>query len=584
MSLTNDIKTLCFNALVKSYDQLENLTIADAKVTVATQKSFGHYQCNAALNLAKKLKKSPREIASVILENIIKESESISTLNFTKTDIAGPGFINLTLSPETLASNVSSIYSHTNFGIEKPVSTKNVVIDYSSPNVAKEMHVGHLRSTIIGESLARILEFTGNTVSRINHIGDWGTQFGMLIAYFEDQNISSLDFSLSELVNIYRKAKVRFDNEPEFKRNSQLAVVKLQSKDEATYSIWQQICHISQQGYDEIYNILGIENLVVKGESFYNSQLQSIVNLLEQKGMVENSNGAKCVYQPGFTNREGDPLPLIIQKSDGGFNYSTTDLAAIQHRVEQDKANLIIYVVDSGQALHFDMVFVTAHSANIYDPDITTLKHVPFGLVLREDGKKFKTRSGETEKLIDLLNRAIDESKQILKTRTPDIDASNLEEQATKLGINAVKYADLSCNRTSNYKFSYEKMLQFEGNTAAFVNYAYVRAKSIMRKCDKESLQLSEDFILKLHEDSEKELAFHLSLFADTIHQASEELMPNRIAEYIFKLAELFHSFFHYCRVQGSDHENSRLVLCDLTAKIIYQSLLLLGLSPLEKM
>lgn len=583
MSLTYNIKDICFKALKNIFSKQHEITDEDVKVTVATQKSFGHYQCNSALSLAKKLKRPPRELAEEILKEIVSIAESIGNIEFSKTEIAGPGFINLTLSDNTIARNLSNICKSKNFGVKKKTTNNNVVIDYSSPNVAKEMHVGHLRSTIIGESLARILEFNGYQVERVNHIGDWGTQFGMLIAYFEDQCIDNFTLSLSELVDFYRKAKEKFDADESFKEQAQKAVVRLQSKEEKAFSVWEKMCHISQIGYDEIYNILEIQDLTVKGESFYNPYLQEIIGILENQNMITVSDGAKCVYQDGFINREGEPLPLIVQKSDGGFNYATTDLAAIKHRVDNNRANLIIYVVDAGQSLHFDMVFAAAKKANLYSPQDTHLRHVPFGLVLREDGKKFKTRSGDTEKLIDLLNNAIEKSRSILQSRDPELSEQELESLSKKLGINAVKYADLSCNRTSNYKFSYEKMLQFEGNTAAFVNYAYVRAMSIINKCDVKVEDIQE-IIPRLIEDSERDLAFHISLFPDTIEQSIQDLMPNRIAEYAFKLAELFHSFFHYCRVQGSEYEEDRLFLCASVTKILKQSLTLLGLSPLERM
>lgn len=583
MSLTYNIKNICFDALNNIIGEQTDISIEDVKVTVATQKSFGHYQCNAALSLAKRLKCPPREIAQKVSAEIFRISNSNDNLSFEKVEVAGPGFINLSLSAETLSKNLLAISNSNKFGVKQKINNNNVVIDYSSPNVAKEMHVGHLRSTIIGESIARILEFNGYNVSRVNHIGDWGTQFGMLIAYFEAQDITNFELTLSELVDFYRKAKEKFDNDEDFKEKAKHAVVRLQAKEDKAYSIWLKICDISQIGYDEIYNMLGIEGLEVKGESFYNPYLKEMIELLESKNMIEISDGAKCIYQEGFKNRDGDPLPLIVQKSDGGFNYATTDLAAIKYRAENNNANLIIYVVDAGQSLHFDMVFSAAKKAGIIDSQNTEPKHVPFGLVLREDGKKFKTRSGDTEKLIDLLNTAISKSKDILKNRAPDMSEEDLDIQAKKLGINAVKYADLSCNRTSNYKFSYEKMLQFEGNTAAFVNYAYVRAKSIIRKCGTD-LEKVEDISPNLVEESEKDLSFHLALFSDTLEQAANDLMPNRIAEYVFQLSELFHSFFHHCRVQGSDYEKDRLFLCAKVAETIKESLLLLGLSPLERM
>jgi arginyl-tRNA synthetase len=409
----------------------------------------------------------------------------------------------------------------------------------------------------------------------------------MLIAYIQLKipNLTidtPLPVSLTELVDWYRAAKQRFDADAAFKQQAQKAVVALQQGDPFSLAVWTQICTISSQAYEEIYRLLSVE-LINRGESFYNPMLSAVVEDCKAAGLLKRSEGAQCLFLPGFVNREGEPLPLIIQKSDGGYNYATTDLAALKQRVQIEQADWIIYVTDAGQAQHFDMLFQAAKAIG-YLPESVKVSHVSFGLVLRSDGKKFKTREGDTEKLLDLLMVAIDKAKDVLKSRNPELTGPLLDKTAKALGINAVKYADLSCHRASNYVFNYDKMLQFEGNTAAFLSYAVVRIRSIYRKADAEWSTLAKTECIQLVEPVEFSLALLLCQFEDVLDQTVRELMPHVLTDYLFRLAEKFHRFFHDCRVEGSAYQNSRLLLCGLVERVLCLGFELLGLQTLEKM
>jgi arginyl-tRNA synthetase len=449
------------------------------------------------------------------------------------------------------------------------------------------MHVGHLRSTIIGDSLARVFEFLGFDVLRLNHIGDWGTAFGMLIAYMKDHAKEVLagkqETDLGHLVNWYRSAKAQFDADPEFKSRSQREVVSLQSGQADSLKAWKIICDISRKAYQEIYDLLDIK-INERGESFYNPMLPKVVAELEAKGLVELSDGAKCIFPPGFVGRDNARQPLIIQKSDGGYNYATTDLAALKHRVEVEQAERIMILTDAGQASHFAMVFKVAEMAGYLDQNKVRIDHVPFGLVLGPDGKKFRTRSGETERLADLLYTGIDKAKAILKERYPEHSEEELGKMANALGINAIKYADLSCNRTGDYSFSYEKMLRFEGNTAAFIMYSYVRTASIKRKVNADMSSLMNTSNIELEHPSEIKLALALSQFPEVLQQITQDLMPNRLTDYLYRLAEEFNGFFRDCRVEGDPKQSSRLLLCEASSQVLRQGMQLLGLNVLEKM
>lgn len=559
---------------------------AIAEVVQCAQENFGHYQCNSALRLAKILKKSPRQVAEAIVEKMEQKAPSQAAM-YSKVEIAGPGFINITLDPIFLSKELQNMLEDSHLGISKPKKQQRVIVEFSSPNIAKELHVGHLRSTIIGDCIARLFEFLGHDVVRLNHVGDWGTQFGMLISYLEEKVPGVLEgkkeAELSELMHWYKEAKKLFDADADFRKRSQLKVVELQAEEPNVISAWKMICGISEKAFQEIYDMMDIK-LKQRGESFYNPFLPDVIAELESKGIVEVSDGAKCVFLEGFQNREGNPLPFIIQKSDGGYNYATTDLAAMRHRIKVEKANRIIVVVDIGQSLHFKMLYETARKGGFFEGLDASFDHVAFGLVLGPDGKKFKTRSGETEKLIDLLNGAVKRAKSIVEERLPDLPSHEVAQMANILGIDAVKYADLSSHRQKDYHFSYDRMLRFEGNTAIFLLYAYVRILSIQRKTNADMKTLLEQQRIILEHPTEIMLGLHLRRFGEVLNAMTKDLLPHRLCEYLYELAEKFHAFFRDCRVEGSKEEKQRLVLLELTSRILKQGLEILGLKTLERM
>ncbi len=544
---------------------------SEIELVKSTASAFGHYQFNSAMKLSKALKMNPRQIA----EKIVAACNAIDSDCIEKLEIAGPGFINITLKASFLNNELFKMLEEPHFGIKAP-KKERIVIDFSSPNTAKEMHVGHLRSTIIGDALARMFEFLGHTVLRQNHIGDWGTSFGMLIAYMKE-SAELEDVTLTDLVTYYKAAKKRFDEDPAFKKTAQLQVVALQGGDKEALHYWNVIREISRKAYQEIYDLLDIR-ITERGESFYNPLLAGVVSELEEKGLVTLSEGAKCIFL------DGHQIPLMIQKSDGGYNYDTTDMATIRHRIHEEKASRIIIVTDAGQSTHFQMIFEAAIKANYLDPAKVRTDHVPFGVVLGADGKKFRTRSGETEKLIDLINAAIVKAEAILHEKNPDWSEDEQKKVAHALGINAIKYSDLVCHRISDYMFSYDKMLRFEGNTAAFVMYSYVRVQGIIRKVGVDPKSLVATTKIALVHPSEIALGLHLAQFGETLELMAEDLMPNRLTEYLYALAELFNHFFRDCRVEGSNEQNSRLLLTELTGRVLKEGMQLLGLVTVERM
>ncbi len=572
-------------AILKSFEDKLSAKDAIADVSHCLDENFGHYQCNSALKLAKFLKENPKKIAKTIISNIdlLEDGKEI----FLEIEIAGAGFINLKLNNDFLSNILNKNLLDSKLGIKKVIKPKKIIVEFSSPNIAKELHVGHLRSTIIGDALARLFEFLGEDVLRLNHVGDWGTQFGMLIHYlktYEPKVISKeKKIDLTKLTQWYKKAKQLFDKDPDFKEKSKLEVVNLQSKEKTAIDIWRLIYDISREAFNEIYNLLDVK-LLERGESFYNESLPIIIDDLEKKGLIKESNGAKCVFIEGFKNREGKPLPIIVQKSDGGYNYDTTDIAAFKHRCEIEKADRIIIVTDSGQTLHFQMIYLLVVKAKYLDPNKTKFDHVTFGVVLSEDKKKFKTREGEVEKLIDLLHKAIDHAKKILKDRLKDIDKKTLDQYSINLGISAVKYADLSNHRTKDYVFSYNKMLSLDGNTAAFLFYSYVRILSIKRKVQQDIEKLLKTDEIKLQHPSEITLGFHLIRFAEVLELMARDLLPNRLTDYLYDLATKFNVFFRDCKVIGALEQNSRLLLCHMTQKIFKAGFDILGLKPLDRM
>jgi len=579
-SVLSELKTRFTQACVSAFG--EEFASFDPSVTNGKDPKFGDYQCNAALGLTKQLKQQPRQIADRIIEHL-----QIDDLCDRPT-IDGPGFINVKLKLAYLEARLTEIQTDPRLGILPTEHPERVIVDFSSPNIAKEMHVGHLRSTIIGDCIASILEFQGHDVLRLNHVGDWGTQFGMLITYLKEVYPEALVKSdalvLGDLVELYRAAKLRFDRDEDFKERSRAAVVDLQSGEPQAKLAWQLLCDQSRREFQKIYDTLDIQ-IQERGESFYNSGLQDIVEDLRSLGLLEESQGALCVFLEGFSNKEGERLPLIIQKSDGGYNYATTDLAALRYRITKDRAQRIIYVTDMGQSSHFTQFFQVARRAG-WLTDRVRVTHVPFGLVQGEDGKKLKTRSGDTITLKSLLDESIDRVKADLEIRNPDRSEEFKQEVAEAVGLGAVKYADLAQNRTSNYVFSYDKMLALQGNTAPYLLYAYVRIRGISRKGDIDFDRISPSQAIHLTTEPEIVLAKHLIQLAEVIDSIGEDLLPNRLCQYLFELSQKFNQFYDLCPVlQAPEPERtSRLMLCDLTAKTLKLGLNLLGIKTIEKM
>jgi arginyl-tRNA synthetase len=496
------------------------------------------------------------------------------------------------IKPSYLEAQLSSIVGFARLGVDRVETPQKIVVDFSSPNIAKEMHVGHLRSTIIGDCIARILEFRGHEVIRLNHVGDWGTQFGMLITYLREAYPEALTkadaLDIGDLVAFYKKAKQRFDEDEGFCETSRQAVVQLQAGDPETIQAWKLLCDQSRREFQVIYDLLDIK-VTERGESFYNPFLPAVVADLDQLGLLQEDQGAQCVFLEGFMNKEGNPQPLIVQKSNGGYNYATTDLAALRYRIKEDGAKRIIYVTDLGQSTHFAQVFQVATRAG-WIPDDVEVVHVPFGLVQGEDGKKLKTRAGETVRLRDLLDEAVIRAKADLEMRLQIEQRSETPEfinrVAQVVGLSAVKYADLSQNRTSSYIFSYDKMLALQGNTAPYMLYAYVRVQGISRKGDIDfgHLGVGEQIILK--EETEIALAKHILLLSEAIAAVEAELLPNRLCQYLFELSQKFNQFYDRCPVLQAEEpfHTSRLLLCDFTARILNLGLNLLGIEVLDRM
>jgi arginyl-tRNA synthetase len=563
-----------------------DLAGTDPMLVPTSNPKFGDYQANLAMSLAKPLQENPRAIATQIVAKL-----DLSDL-CEPSEIAGPGFINLRFKTQYLEDQLRAMQADPRLGVAPVAHPQTVIVDFSSPNIAKEMHVGHLRSTIIGDSLARVQEFMGHQVLRLNHVGDWGTQFGMLITHLKDACPEALTpgaaVDIGDLVTFYKQAKQRFDTDDDFKTRSREAVVDLQSGEATATTAWKALCEQSRQAFQTLYDRLDI-TIQERGESFYNPLLADVVQDLDSLGLLVENQGARVVFADGFTNKDGDPLPLIIQKTDGGYNYATTDLAAIRYRTQQDGAERVLYVVDAGQGNHFAQVFQVAAKAG-WIPSNVELTHVPFGVVQGEDGKKFKTRSGDTVRLKDLLDEAVSRARIDLETRLQTEQRAETEDfiqdAAEAVGIGSVKYADLSQNRTSNYIFSFDKMLALQGNTAPYMLYAYVRVQGISRKGDIDFAHLPAEARIYLADDTEFALARHLLQLDEVIGEVAQDLYPNRLCQYLFELSQKFNQFYDRCSVlqAAEPQRTSRLLLCDLTAKTLKLGLSLLGIRVLERM
>jgi arginyl-tRNA synthetase len=565
MKIKSQLSNIISDALKSANIEANEIVISDA-----TKAEFGDYQFNGVMKLAKILKQNPREIATNIVEHID------TTGMIAKVEVAGPGFINIWLNDEWLGKEATAILDDTRVGVGYVETPKKVVVDYSGPNMAKQMHVGHLRSSIIGDTLATLLEFLGDDVVRQNHIGDWGTQFGMLIAYLEEQGADGATTELKDLEQFYKDAKVRFDESPEFADKAREYVVKIQGGDEHCLMLWQSFIDASLGHCEEVYARLGV-NLTrddVRAESFYNSKLANVITTLKEKNLSTVSDGAECVFL------DGAEVPVIVQKGDGGYLYATTDLAALEYRAKELKADRICYVVDARQGQHFKQVFSIAKQAGMVGEGVA-LEHIGFGTMMDKGGKPFKTRDGGVIKLIDLLDEAVVKAKESIKERDAHSE-DEVENIATVVGIGAGKYADLSISRESNYIFSWDKMLSFEGNTSLYMQYAYARIQSILRKHDSEIVG---DILIG--DETEHRLAHLLLKFEDTLSKAAADATPHTITSYLYDVVTQFMKFYELNPILkgGIDEEvkMSRLQLAKLTASVIEKGLDILGIKVIDK-
>ncbi|EGW9508919.1 arginine--tRNA ligase [Salmonella enterica subsp. enterica serovar Typhimurium] len=553
----------------------------EPQVRQSAKVQFGDYQANGMMAVAKKLGMAPRQLAEQVLTHL--DLSGIAS----KVEIAGPGFINIFLEPAFLAEQVQQALASDRLGVSQP-TRQTIVVDYSAPNVAKEMHVGHLRSTIIGDAAVRTLEFLGHHVIRANHVGDWGTQFGMLIAWLEKQQQENAgDMALADLEGFYRDAKKHYDEDEAFAERARNYVVKLQSGDTYFREMWRKLVDITmtqnQITYDRLNVTLTRDD--VMGESLYNPMLPGIVADLKAKGLAVESEGATVVFLDEFKNKEGDPMGVIIQKKDGGYLYTTTDIACAKYRYETLHADRVLYYIDSRQHQHLMQAWTIVRKAG-YVPDSVPLEHHMFGMMLGKDGKPFKTRAGGTVKLADLLDEALERARRLVAEKNPDMPADELEKLANAVGIGAVKYADLSKNRTTDYIFDWDNMLAFEGNTAPYMQYAYTRVLSVFRKANIDEQALASAPVI-ISEDREAQLAARLLQFEETLTVVAREGTPHVMCAYLYDVAGLFSGFYEHCPILSAENDavrNSRLKLAQLTAKMLKLGLDTLGIETVERM
>ncbi len=552
----------------------------DAIVKQSAKAQFGDYQANGVMAAAKKMGMPPRQLAEKVIELV--DLDGIAE----KTEIAGPGFINIFLSPDWLTAQLETALADDKLGLT-PVEPMTIAIDYSAPNVAKQMHVGHLRSTIIGDAAARTQEYLGHKVIRCNHVGDWGTQFGMLIAYLEKmQNEDAGDMALADLEAFYREAKKHYDEDEVFAERARGYVVKLQGGDEYCRTMWRKLVDITMQQNQETYNRLNVTLTEddVMGESLYNNMLPGIVSDLMNRGIAEESEGAIVVYLDEFKNKEGEPMGVIIRKKDGGYLYTTTDIACAKYRHDVLHADRVLYYIDSRQHQHLMQAWTIVRKAG-YIPESMTLEHHMFGMMLGKDGKPFKTRAGGTIRLSDLLDEAVERAEKLIREKNSDMPEDELKQLAEVVGIGAVKYADLSKSRTTDYIFDWDNMLAFEGNTAPYMQYAYTRVASVFKRADIDADSLTQPIILT--DDRERQLAARLLQFEETITAVAREGLPHMMCSYLYDLAGLFSGFYEHCPILAAESEElrqSRLKLALLTQKTLKAGLDTLGIGTVEKM
>lgn len=547
---------------------------------VIHRSAHADYQADVAMALARKLKRSPRDVATALVAHLPAD-EVIA-----KVEVSGPGFINVTLQPAFLNRVVNEMAGDPRLGVAVVSSPETVVVDYSSPNVAKEMHVGHLRSTIIGDAIVRVLSFLGHKVIRQNHIGDWGTPFGMLIEHMLDEQQTGNDEGVRALVMFYKAARAKFDAEPAFAERARHRVVLLQQGDAETLRMWRRLVDVSVDYMTTQYNRMGISLVPadVRGESAYNSDLPAVVSELQALGLARLSENAICVFPEGFTGREGEPVPLIVRKQDGGYGYATTDLAAVRYRVNTLKASRIIITVGAPQSQHLAMVFAVARLAGWAPPSLR-LEHVAFGSVLGQDKKMYKTRSGESISLASLCDEAVERAHKVVSAKSPELPVEEQQSIAEQVGLGAIKYADLSNDRIKDYVFDWDRMLAFEGNTAPYLMYAHARIRSILRKAGMAHGQEAALPVL-LEAPEEKALGLHLLGLGSVVEKTAESLQPHRVCLYLYDLASLFSGFYEKCPVLKSEGatKDSRLALCGLTARVLAQGLSLLGIGAPQQM
>lgn len=576
-----NIQTLLNNRIQQAMVAAGAADDAPALVRQSAKVQFGDYQANGMMGVAKKLKTNPREFAQKVLD--LLDLSDVAD----KVEIAGPGFINIFLKNDWMSGALASLRKSARLDIAQVEKAQTIVVDYSSPNLAKEMHVGHLRSTVIGDAVVRTLEFLGHNVVRQNHVGDWGTQFGMLLAYMERlrQENTEISMALSDLETFYRAAKTCFDEDEAFAARARELVVSLQSGDEQCLALWQEFINISLEHCEATYKTLGVsltrEN--VMPESAYNDDLHNVVAALKEQDLLQESNGAQCVFMEEFANKEGEITPVIVQKTGGGFLYATTDLAALRYRQNVLNFDRGLYFVDARQSLHFQQIYTLGRKAGFVKPE-TSLEHMPFGTVMGTDGKPFKTRSGTVAKLSDLLAEAQDRAYQLVAEKNPEMEEDELLNIGRVVGIASVKYADLSKNRTSDYVFNWDTMLSFEGNTAPYLLYAYSRVASIVRRSEIDVANLTGD--ISLAESQERALAVKLMQFEEAVQQVANDGMPHNLCAYLYELAGTFMTFYEACPILNAEDElkNSRLQLALNTASTLKQGLSLLGIETLERM
>jgi len=578
----NTLKLTLSQIAGDALSEASGLENCDPNVITASKPEFGDYQSNGVMSVAKKIGSKPRELANLVVEAIAAQASPL----IERLEVAGPGFINIHLSDAALIQRANEIEGDLGKLIPPADTPEKIVVDYSSPNLAKEMHVGHLRGTIIGDCLARVLERQGHEIIRQNHVGDWGTQFGMLISYMRELGEAQGDLptQLADLESFYRAAKQRFDEDPEFANIARSSVVKLQGGDEEHLTAWQLFIDESLKHCQAVYDKLNVtlSRKDLKAESFYNKELEGVVKKLEDAALLSVSDGARCVFLPEFTGKDGEPLPVIIQKTDGGYLYATTDLAAVAYRSFTLQADRSLYVVDARQSLHFQQVFTVARAAGFASENIS-LEHIAYGTMMGKDGRPFKTRSGDTIKLVDLLDEAIRRAHELVAEKNPGLEDAAYSEIAEKVGIAAVKYADLSKNRTSDYVFDWSSMLSFEGNTAPYLMYAYARIRSILRKQESglENIQIT-----TATEAAERNLLLKILQLPEIVDMVARDCYPNFLCNYLYELAGLFMRFYESCPILKAEPElrDSRLALSALAAATLQQGLGLLGIETLEQM